>query len=172
VSSCPGHCHFYYAIGHEHSPPFKEDHPLGLIIEFMSKDHDRLDGIFSAFQKTKAENQREAKTLFSQFESGLRRHIVWEEEILFPAFEEQTGMKNMGPTAVMRMEHIKIKELLDQIGQKLQENNIQTEDSEESLIGVLTSHNDKEEKILYPWIDRSLGEEMLTEMIVKMDKSS
>ncbi len=145
---------------------------MGLIMEFMSKDHDRLDGILVAFQKTKAENPEQAKTLFSSFESGLRRHIVWEEEILFPAFEEQTGMKNMGPTAVMRMEHQKIKGLLDQIGQNLRDNNIQTGDAEESLIGVLTSHNDKEEKILYPWIDRSLGEEMLTEMIVKMDKTS
>lgn len=139
-------------------------------MEFMSKDHDRLDGIFIAFQKNKTENLEQAKTLFSSFESGLRRHIVWEEEILFPAFEEQTGMKNMGPTAVMRMEHHKIKEFLDQIGQKLQDNDIHTGDAEESLIGVLTSHNDKEEKILYPWIDRSLSEEALTGMIVKMDK--
>lgn len=138
----------------------------------MSKDHDRLDGVFSTFQKTGANQLDQAKKLFSQFESGLRRHIVWEEEILFPAFEDQTGMKNTGPTAVMRMEHNEIKKLLDQIGQNLQENEIHTGNAEESLIGVLTSHNGKEEKILYPWIDRSLGEGMLTEMIVKMDKIS
>ncbi|MFI5304297.1 MAG: hemerythrin domain-containing protein [Nitrospiria bacterium] len=138
----------------------------------MSKDHDRLDGIFSAFQKTKAENLDQAKKSFANFESGLLRHIVWEEEILFPAFEVQTGMKNMGPTAVMRLEHLKIKELLDQISQKLQYINIHTGDVEESLIYVLKLHNDKEEKILYPWIDQSLSEESLTEMIVKMDKIS
>ena len=138
----------------------------------MSKDHDRLDGIFAAFQKTKAENMEQAKTLFANFESGLRRHIAWEEEILFPAFEEQTGMKSIGPTVVMRLEHHEIKEFLDQIRQKLQYINIHTGDVEESLMSVLKSHNDKEEEILYPWIDRSLGEEALTEMIVKMDKIS
>lgn len=145
---------------------------MGLIMEFMSKDHDRLDALFSAFKKTKDENQKQAKALFSQFDTGLRRHIVWEEEILFPAFEEQVGMKNMGPIAVMRMEHSRIKEWLDQIGQKLEENKFETEGSEESLIAVLKSHNDKEEKILYPWIDRSIGEEMLTEMIVNMNHTS
>jgi regulator of cell morphogenesis and NO signaling len=145
---------------------------MGLIMEFMSKDHDRLDGIFAAFQKTKAENLEQAKILFANFESGLRRHIVWEEEILFPAFEEKMGMKNAGPTAVMRMEHHKIKECLDQIRKTLHFHDLHTGDAEESLIGILTSHNDKEEKILYPWIDRSLGEEALTEIIVKMDKKS
>jgi regulator of cell morphogenesis and NO signaling len=149
-----------------------EEYQLGLILEFMSKDHDRLDGIFSAFQKTKAENLSQAKTLFANFESGLRRHIVWEEKILFPAFEEKTGMKNTGPTVSMRIEHLKIKEFLDQISQKLQYINIHTGDVEENLINVLKLHNDKEEKILYPWIDQSLGEEALTEMIVKMDKIS
>jgi regulator of cell morphogenesis and NO signaling len=141
---------------------------MSLIMEFMGKDHDRLDRILGAFQKTKAESLERAKTLFSEFESGLRRHIVWEEEILFPAFEEQTGMKNMGPTAVMRMEHYEIKEFLDQIRQKLQKADIQTESAEKDLIGVLTSHNQKEEKILYPWIDRSISKDARTEMIAKM----
>jgi regulator of cell morphogenesis and NO signaling len=143
---------------------------MSLTMEFMSKDHDRLDGIFSAFQKTKAENLDQAKTLFSKFESGLRKHIAWEEEILFPDFEEQTGMKNTGPTAVVRLEHNKIKEFLDQIRKNLQKADIQIESAEKDLIGVLTSHNQKEEKILYPWIDQSISEDARTEMIAKMEK--
>jgi len=81
-------------------------------------------------------------------------------------------MKNMGPTAVMRLEHQEIKKFLDQIRKKLQYPNIHSGNVEESLMGVLKSHNDKEEKILYPWIDRSLGEEAQTEMIVKLDIKS
>jgi len=61
---------------------------LGLILEFMSKDHDRLDVIFAAFQKANVIDPEQAKSLFDNFETGLRRHIVWEEEILFPVFEE------------------------------------------------------------------------------------
>ena len=48
-------------------------------------------------------------SLFSQFDTGVRAHIAWEEEILFPPFEEKTGM---------RMEHQQIKQLLQTIEEK------------------------------------------------------
>jgi regulator of cell morphogenesis and NO signaling len=41
---------------------------------------------------------------FEEFKAGLEQHIVWEEEILFPSFEQKFGLPG-GPTEVMRWEH-------------------------------------------------------------------
>ncbi|HXN07495.1 MAG TPA: hemerythrin domain-containing protein [Nitrospiria bacterium] len=139
------------------------------ILEFMSQDHDRLDEIFNSFRKIKGQDVDKAKELFNELNNGLRRHIDWEENILFPSFEEQTGMKNIGPTAVMRLEHYEIKEFLDKIHRGLQEKNDSIEQIEDAFIRVLSSHNQKEEKILYPRIDRSLNEKDRKAMIDKMN---
>src|SRR3989338_10185398 len=82
---------------------------MNTVTDFMGKDHDRLDAIFQKFR------QEKKKDPFSKFKHGLQRHIVWEEEILFSIFEERTGMKDSGPTAVMRMEHRQIKDYLEKI---------------------------------------------------------
>lgn len=137
------------------------------VLHFMGEDHDRLDNIFKEFKSIKNIEKGEAKKLFHQFKIGLQKHIVWEEEILFPLFEDKTGMRDTGPTAVMRMEHRTIKDFLEKIHENLGKN-IPTNDLEEGLIEVLTEHNNKEENILYPWIDNSVSEEEKEEVFTKM----
>jgi regulator of cell morphogenesis and NO signaling len=141
---------------------------MNRILDFMGEDHDRLDGIFKEFQGKKSSDYSKAKVLFSEFKTGLQRHIVWEEEILFPLFENRTGMHNSGPTAVMRMEQRQIKEFLEKIHDKILKKDTKTNDLERGLIEVLTAHNGKEENILYPWIDNTLNEKERKEAFTKM----
>ncbi len=134
------------------------------IKKFMSEDHDRLDGIFREFQNAKKSDPGRAIKLFSEFKTGLQRHIVWEEEILFPLFEQQNdmgapGAAESGPTAVMRTEHRQIKEFLEKIHDGIAAGGGGTDDFERALLDVLRGHNDKEEGILYPWIDESVSGE-------------
>lgn len=138
------------------------------VMEFMSKDHDRLDGLFQEFRNLKDRDFSKAENLFTEFKSGLERHIAWEEEILFPIFETKTGMYDSGPTAVMRSEHRQIKEYLGQIRQKIVNQDTKTEELENGLVEVLTAHNLKEENILYPWIDNSVTEKEREEAFVRM----
>jgi len=129
------------------------------IAEFMEQDHDRLDEIFKEFQATKRQNAEKTKTLFQEFLRGLQRHIVWEEEILFPVFEAHANMgHDHGPTAVMRNEHRQINMFLEQILEKVTAEDPTSDEAEQGLLTVLTAHNIKEEKILYPWIDNSVSE--------------
>jgi len=128
-------------------------------MQFMEKDHDRLDGIFKSFQKSKN------ASFFHDFKIGLQRHIIWEEDILFPIFEDKTGMKNVGPTEVMRMEHRQIKEFLEKIHDTLGED---TKVFENGLLNVLIEHNNKEESILYPSIDNEINEKELASIFKKM----
>jgi iron-sulfur cluster repair protein YtfE (RIC family) len=135
----------------------------------MGEDHDRLDSLFKGFRSEKSINIDKAKSQFLDFQTGLLRHIVWEEEILFPIFEQKTGMHDSGPTAVMRMEHRQIKEFLEKIHNKIAAREIkEITELEDGLLEVLTAHNEKEENILYPWIDNSVSEEEREEAFKKM----
>lgn len=140
------------------------------IAEFMGQDHDRLDEIFKQFQTIKRQDASKARSLFQEFLTGLLRHIVWEEEILFPAFETKAEMvKDHGPTGIMRNEHRQIKAFLEQIQTKVAEGDLSTDEAEHGLLQVLTAHNVKEEKILYPWIDNGVSADERTALINSME---
>jgi regulator of cell morphogenesis and NO signaling len=130
---------------------------MNTITDFMARDHDRLDALFSRFQAAKTRVIESAVRLFSEFKRGLQRHILWEEQILFPVFEGRTGMEEQGPTAVMRMEHRQIKGFLEQIHDHIAKKETDTDGFEQDLVETLAEHNRKEETILYPWIDRCVS---------------
>ena len=123
------------------------------ITALYEKDHDRLDELFKTFQTSKRSDFAKAKEAFKEFKVGLQRHILWEEELLFPMWEEKTGMIEDGPTPVMRFEHEQIKKLLEAIHQKVEQQNLESDQEEQALLNLLGSHNRKEEKALYPAID-------------------
>lgn len=129
------------------------------VTAFYEKDHDRLDELFKTFQTSKRSDFAKAKEVFKEFKVGLQRHIVWEEELLFPMWEEKTGMIEDGPTPVMRFEHEQIKQLLEAIHRKVEEQNLDTDQNEQALFNLLSSHNRKEERALYPAIDNVTGTE-------------
>ncbi len=141
------------------------------VMDFMGKDHDRLDEIFRRFAELNPENKLKQKHLFHDFNIGLKRHIVWEEEILFPIFESKTGMLDSSPTYVMRLEHKEIKDYLERIHNAFAKNNAKGINLlEQGILSVLTEHNEKEESVLYPWIDDSLDEKEIKEVLSKMEK--
>ncbi len=93
---------------------------------------------------------------FRLFNEQLEDHFRIEEERLFPAFENATGMTN-GPTVVMRSEHTEIRALRDQLM-----NEIEAADAASALASLETmnvfiqQHNVKEENILYPMCGGSI----------------
>lgn len=129
------------------------------ISAFFERDHDRLDALFQSFQVLKRRDFHKAKEAFKDFKFGLQRHIVWEEELLFPLWEEKTGMSEGGPTFVMRNEHRQIGEQLEAIHQKVADQNPDSDHEEQALVNVLASHNMKEERVLYPSIDQVTTED-------------
>ncbi len=138
------------------------------IATYYEADHDRLDDLFKQFQASKRSDFVRAKDCFRQFMIGLQRHIAWEEEILFPTFEAQTGMKEAGPTEVMRSEHRQIRDFLEAIHRKVQHQDPESDAEESGLLEVLGAHNQKEEQILYPMIDRLLGNQERQEIFMRM----
>lgn len=138
------------------------------ITAFYEQDHNELDSFLKEYRRLKKINFDDGKIYFKKFKFGLQRHIYWEEEILFPIFEEKTGMKNEGPTAVMRSEHRKIGEALERLHQKIRERNTNSDFEEEQLKSLLEEHNLKEEQILYPMLDKIISTEERDRVFEKM----
>lgn len=125
-----------------------------LVMNYFAADHDRLDVLFSEFMRLKREDFPKAKLYFKDFLRGLKRHIVWEEDVLFPLFESKTGMTGSGPTSVMRQEHRLIGEALEQLHGKVRSADPDCDAEAGQLTGLLGEHNSKEENVLYPMLDR------------------
>ena len=136
---------------------------------FYEQDHDRLDELFKTFQKFKRSDFAKAKEAFKEFKFGLQRHIVWEEDLLFPLWEEKAGMSDGGPTFVMRNEHRQIGQLLVAIHDKVADQNPECDQEEQALLNLLGSHNMKEERVLYPSIDQVTNEEERETVFRNMD---
>jgi regulator of cell morphogenesis and NO signaling len=131
------------------------------ITEALSWDHDRLDALEAAAFEARAEGDLElARRSYRAFAHGLLRHIRFEEELLFRVFEERTGLSPAtGPTAVMRGEHEEIKRRLQAIAAEigLARPQADLESRRRAFHEVMRAHNDKEEEVLYPAVDRTLS---------------
>lgn len=125
----------------------------------FADDHVRLDQLLVTYRQLKRVDFDQAKPVFRQFRVGLRRHIVQEERVLFPLFEEKTGMHDHGPTVVMREEHREIARRLEALHEKVRSRDVESDTEEDVLLEILAAHNHKEENILYPAIDRLLNDE-------------
>lgn len=139
------------------------------VTAYFEADHDRLDSLLQQFIQKKRGDFKVAKPYFREFFKGLRRHIVWEEEVLFPFFEKASGM-TMGPTEVMRQEHRLIGSILDRIHDKVRQADPNSDAEEQELFAVLKPHNDKEENILYPAIDQFAGPEQVAGLFLQMEE--
>ena len=140
------------------------------ITEYLAWDHDRLDGMLSnAIENAERRDWSAAAALLRDFRHGLERHIEIEEGILFPEFDQRTGMGGGGPTAVMRAEHTKIKQWLEESSRAVDAKDLDdVRRCRAGLIDVLVDHNLKEERILYPGTDRLFDEEALDALVLRL----
>lgn len=133
---------------------------MSSIREFMTDDHRRCDDVFAEVeQAVTAGEWSSARDTFARFAAAVLQHFATEESVLFPAFEQRTGM-TMGPTQVMRSEHVQMRELI-----AAAERALAAQDADdyagnaETLLIMMQQHNMKEENILYPMCDQHLADD-------------
>ncbi len=138
------------------------------ITQYLTEEHRKCDNVYAEIEKAVSEgNWEDAEKLFKEFKEKTLLHFKKEEEVLFPEFEERTGIV-MGPTQVMRMEHNQARELLNRMEEAIRNKNKDEFLSlGESLMILIQQHNMKEEQILYPMSDQNLNAE---EMVEKMSR--
>ncbi len=138
--------------------PSQSERVLNTIYDVMSRDHQLCDESFTVAEAAVAKvNWDEAGQHFAEFMKSMTLHLRKEEEVLFPAFEAETGQSG-GPTQVMRMEHEQMRSLFKEM-----EAAVARRDSDEylglseTLLTLMQQHNIKEEQVLYPMMDQALA---------------
>ena len=128
------------------------------ISSFLTTDHRACDEEFANLENTVAsENWEESQKQLEKFSLDLLHHFDMEEKVMFPVFEEVTGM-TQGPTMIMRMEHSQMRAILEDL-----KSDIEKKDKNhffgvsESLMMLMQQHNMKEEQMLYKMADMHLG---------------
>lgn len=125
---------------------------------YLTLDHRRCDDHFAAAEEFAAKRDWAAATAsFEQFHATMTHHFGMEEQVLFPAFERETG-NTQGPTQIMRREHEQMRELFARMAAA-----IAAKDADEyaglseTLLILLQQHNLKEEQVLYPMSEQAFG---------------
>jgi iron-sulfur cluster repair protein YtfE (RIC family) len=136
---------------------------MNTIHELMSHDHRACDDLFVAVETAVGDRAWDVSAkAFACFSEAMLSHFETEESVLFPAFEERTGMR-MGPTQVMRGEHAQMRELIEAA-----EAALSAQDASdyygyaETLLIMMQQHNMKEENVLYPMCDQNLVSQFST----------
>ena len=126
------------------------------ISEYLEADHRRLDALLtSAVDSLGAGSVAQAASAFGLFGEGIEAHINLEERLLLPHVEEATGPG--GPAEVMREEHGRILRGVWSIGTQLQSGDAaRCLEELDALARLLSAHNVKEERVLYPAAERIL----------------
>jgi len=140
------------------------------ITETMAADHRRCDELFSEAEEQIAKGEWPGgEQKFIAFRDAIEHHFEMEESVLFPDFEQRTGQA-MGPTQMMRMEHIQMRQLFADMEQAMT-----AKDKErylglaETLMMIIQQHNMKEERMLYPMTDQAFGPDA-GEVVERMEK--
>jgi hemerythrin-like domain-containing protein len=139
----------------------------------LTNDHRKCDEVFAKMEEQATKSLADAKDLCAKFVSDMERHFQMEERVMFLEFETKTGMTS-GPTAMMRQEHMQMRNLMSQLLEA-----IESDDKDkffglsETLMILLQQHNMKEEQMLYTMAQQHLSAEsdriveMMDSLIVK-----
>jgi len=132
---------------------------MSTIPDYMTQKHRDCDELFTQAESAVAKNNwLAANEQWSIFTDELELHLQAEENILFPQFEQATGM-TAGPTQVMRGEHQQMRVLVNDINESL---NVENKDKflglSETLMVLMQQHNMKEEMMLYPMCQQQISQ--------------
>ena len=135
------------------------------ILKIMSHDHGECDDHFYRLETCIAEKDWACcEEASKRFVEAMERHFNIEENILFPAFEQASGMTG-GPTQMMRMEHTQMRQLFEELLEATSNaNGSELTGVWETLLIMMQQHNMKEESMLYPMIDNAVGEKCLEQV--------
>ena len=133
-------------------------------------NHDGLEDILADVQAMVEDGEMErAGENFQDFYDGIREQIRIEDQVLFPLYDERTGIE--GPTRAMRREHEQIQDALDRMREAIDCDSADAFSLASSiLLSVLPIHNAKEENLLYIAIDEVMEPPERAALIDKLRK--
>ncbi|HJV75742.1 MAG TPA: hemerythrin domain-containing protein [Noviherbaspirillum sp.] len=127
------------------------------ICDYLMLDHKRCDDFFlRADESIRQKSWPEAGDSFSLFRNATERHLGMEEKVLFPTFEQ--AIRNAeSPIALLRREHLQIRGMIERMAEAVSRMScIDFLLHSETFMLLQQQHNQKEEELLYPLLDKIL----------------
>lgn len=134
------------------------------LANWFTADHQQCDALWAEVEDAGTDLAK-VRAAFATFDARLRRHLAMEEDVLFPAFDQSSGMHGMGPTAMMRIEHTQMRGLLDQMARSATAREVTN--LGDTLLMVIQQHNAKEEGMLYPMAEQMLDWSALEPLLAR-----
>lgn len=137
--------------------------PSFRITSLIIDNHLKAEKLLGEFQALKEKDFPAAKKLFLKIKADLEKHMATEENVLFPLFENRNTFQGSGPASSLRNEHEQIRSLLNDLKALLMRRKTKKDERQEKLLEnrllkILKAHEDKEEEVFYPWLDKVLPE--------------
>ena len=127
---------------------------MSTISNYLTLEHRSCDELLAKSEDAVHKNHPDAQALTQAFVDDLFSHLDKEERVMFPAFEQATGMSD-GPTNMMRQEHMQMRSLASSLVEAVQNSdNKRYFGLTETLMILIQQHNMKEEQMLYPMTDQ------------------
>jgi len=142
---------------------------MSTIKEYLTAHHGTCDELFANMEDAVSKSIENAKEAYEAFAKETERHFQMEERVMFFEFEQKTGM-TQGPTAVMRHEHVQMRNLIEEMGKAIDaKDKDKFFGNSETLMILMQQHNMKEEQMLYTMAQQHLSAD--SDRIVDMMQS-
>lgn len=129
----------------------------------LHEDHEHLDKLFAdlvaAFQ---ADAREDAARLWNDFDAGLRKHLLLEEQSILPEF----GKFNPAEAAALLGEHERIRQQLLELGVGV-DLHLTRDYQVAEFVRALRAHAAREDAVMYQWAQRELRDEPTRWRIVR-----
>jgi hemerythrin-like domain-containing protein len=150
---------------------------LPSLAELLEEDHARLDAIADEMLGNLQADPVRAVVQAHHFGDGMRRHVTSEEAVLFPPYRAHFGASGDATSATMEREHRAMLHYTDRLHMAaermlvVREREAAAGEVKRVLRGlgaVVAEHSDKEERIMFPLLDRTLGEGQREELLRRL----
>ena len=143
--------------------------PFHGVTEYLAWDHDaQEDALIEARDALDAAAFDSALAHFERYQARLLRHMRLEERVLFPLVEALTPQAAPA-VAEMRHEHGHVQRLLAAARAAVVASDVPAFHSAFEALGlVLLAHEAREERIVYPILDRSLSPEQRADLAARL----
>jgi len=126
----------------------------GSLRALLTVDHARLEWIFTELMNAvEGADQPTLQQAWTDFESGLLRHLEAEERLIVPALE----VEHPEEIRMLRRDHARIRGLIAELGVSTDLHLLRSHMAEE-LLQRLRSHARWEDETLYRWAEEAIDE--------------
>lgn len=134
--------------------------------DLLAEHHTRLEqACQDLLSDTYADDPRALCARWRQFEATVEEHMIAEESIILPLYEQSAPDE----ANQIRAEHVRLRALLRRLDVEVDLHEVRVATVRE-LIDILHNHARREEVLLYPWAERKLPAPRLSGLRTRIEK--